>query len=492
MATKPRVEPLPRLERYRDNPEAPWHHSSRARIFGLVAGPTLLAGIIWIALQPVVYRSSATVLMSAPSAIDAQVAAADIQSVAIQRKILLGEDITQRLAAELAAEVPGLDAMELRRLLRVDPVTDTNLVEMSAQGDDAELLPSLVEAWIDVYLAVRAEEIEQRKAQTLRVVQDELDGLAVKLEQARAALDKYRREHEIISVERQENEVLARLDGLNKALNNAIEAEAKTGAYLGTLREATTRGAPLVPQGDRQGVEAMARELDELQAEMVELTKRYTPDYIEKQPRLRAVPERIEELKSQLAQALSQGREAELANATQAHRAAEQTVADLQRQLDEHKLRVAQFNSIYATHQALVEDLAGLEQLNRDTQARQVQVEVRQVEKYPQVSVIDRPAPDSERIGPNYLLLLGGTLGAALGLGVFAVWLQGFLSPKRDQPAYITLSGVHLYPQEVSGQLGYATQPDPRLAQDTAPRLEDRGVGLGDKPEPGDEEGQPR
>ena len=200
MATKPRVEPLPRLERYRDNPEAPWHHSSRARIFGLVAGPTLLAGIIWIALQPVVYRSSATVLMSAPSAIDAQVAAADIQSVAIQRKILLGEDITQRLAAELAAEVPGLDAMELRRLLRVDPVTDTNLVEMSAQGDDAELLPSLVEAWIDVYLAVRAEEIEQRKAQTLRVVQDELDGLAVKLEQARAALDNYRREHEIISL----------------------------------------------------------------------------------------------------------------------------------------------------------------------------------------------------------------------------------------------------------------------------------------------------
>jgi len=29
-------------------------------------------------------------------------------------------------------------------------------------------------------------------------------------------------------------------------------------------------------------------------------------------------------------------------------------------------------------------------------------------------------------------------------LGVFAVWLQGFLSPRRDQPAYITLSGVHL------------------------------------------------
>jgi succinoglycan biosynthesis transport protein ExoP len=311
------------------------------------------------------------------------------------------------------------------------------------------------------------------------------------LAEARSALDDYRREHEIISAERQENEVLARLDGLNRALNNAIEEEAKTRAYLDTLREAITRGAAVVPKGDRSEVEAMASELAELQAELVELTKRYTPDYIEKQPRLRAVPERIEELNGQLAQALIEGRAAELANATQAHEAARQTVAGLQRQLDERKQQVAQFNSIYATHQALAEDLAGLEQLNRDTQARLVQVEVRQVERYPQVSVIDRPAPDSERIGPDYLLLLGGTLGAALGLGVFAVWLQGFLSPQREQPAYITLSGVHLYPQDVSGQLGYSTQPDPRLAQDTAPRLEGRGNDSRDKPEAGDEEGRP-
>ena len=492
MDTNPRVEALPRFERYRDNPDVPWHHSPRARLFGLVVGLTLFAGVIFTLLQPVVYRSSATVLMSAPSAIDAEVAAADIQSVAIQRKILLGEDITLRLAAELdATGATGLDTVELRRLLRVDPVPDTNLVEMSAQGDDGELLPRLVESWIDVYLAVRAEEIEQRKAQTLQVVQDELDGLAVKLAEARSALDDYRREHEIISAERQENEVLARLDGLNKALNNAIEEEAKSRAYLDTLRDAITRGAAVVPQGDRPGVESMATELGELQAQMAELTKRYTPDYIEKQPQLRAIPVRIEELKSQLAQALSEGRAAELANATQAHAAARQTVAGLQRQLDEHKQQVAQFNSIYATHQALVEDLAGLEQLNRDTQARLVQVEVRQVEKYPQVSVIDRPAPDSERIGPDYLLLLGGTLGAALALGVFAVWLQGFLSPQRDQPAYITLSGVHLYPQEVSGQLGYSTQPDPRLVQDTAPRLEGRGGDSRDKPEAGDEESRP-
>ena len=66
----------------------------------------------------------------------------------------------------------------------------------------------------------------------------------------------------------------------------------------------------------------------------------------------------------------------------------------------------------------------------------------------------------------------GSLAAAALGLGVFAVWLLGFLSPKQEHQAHITLSGVHLYPQEVSGQIGYSTRPDPALTQDTAHRLE--------------------
>ena len=271
ITNSPGAEPLSRFSHYqRGREHLEWHHSTRVKIFSVVAGMVLLSGLVWTLLQPKVYRSSATVLMSAPAAIDAEVSEADIQGVAIQRRILIGEDITRRLASEMDATLAaGLDATELRRLLRVDPVPDTNLVEMSAQGPDGALLPHVVDTWVDVYLAVRAEDIDQRKAQTLLVVQDELDGLALKLEQARAALDDYRNKHGIISVERQENEVLARLDGLNKALNNAIEEEAKTGAYLETLRQAITRGEQVVPREERRDVEAMSTELRELQVQML-------------------------------------------------------------------------------------------------------------------------------------------------------------------------------------------------------------------------------
>ena len=470
-----RVEHLSRSEPYPNAQyEEPWHRSGRARLFALVFGLTLILGLAWTLFQPVVYRSSATVLMSAPKDIDAAISEADVQNVAIQRTILLGSEITRRLLLDLEEQYSvELDPIYLRSVLLVEALPETNLVEMAAQGDADELLPIVVDTWINVYLEVRAEDIAQRKSKTLQLVQDELDGLAIKLDGARDALEQYREDHEILSVERLENEVMSRLDGLNKALNTAIEEEVKAKANLETLRQAIRRGEKVVPRSDSRGVAALEAELQALRARMMELTKRYTMDYINKQAQYRAIPERIKELERELSGAYNQGRQVELAATEQAYAAARQTVQDLQQKLDNHKAGVVKFNRVYATHQALADDLARLEELNREAQARLVQVEVRQVEKYPQVSVIEPPASQAERIGPNYLVLIGGTLLTALGLGLFSVWLHGFLGHKREQPAYVTLSGVHFHPQDANGGLAYAGQQNPGLAQTVSKLLQE-------------------
>ena len=471
-----RVEALPRFEPYRRGAqEVPWHRSAKGRLFTATFGGVFLIGILWTLLQPTVYRSSATVLMSAPTAIDAVVSEANIQNVAIQRTILLGEEITARVLGGLSgAHEDRLDASYLREVLRVEPVPYTNLIEMIAQGADEELLPTLVDTWIDIYVEVRADDIGQRRDHTVQQVQDELAGLALKIEQARDALELYREQNNIISAKREENEVLARLDGLNKALNSAIEEEVKAKVYLDSLRESINKGQAVIPKSEMRSLMSLENELQQLRVEMVEMTKRYTMEYIEKQPAMRAIPQRIAVLEREIASQLSQGQALELATAQQADYAARRAVVELQKKLDEHKQAVSRFNRIYATHEALVEDLAGLEELNRDTQSRLVQVEVRQVEKYPQVSVIERPRI-SERIGPDYLLLLGSTLAAALGCGILSVWLYDFLGEDKIQPAYVTLSGVHLYPQEVSGELAYTSQPDPRLGAAGTPLLPEEG-----------------
>jgi uncharacterized protein involved in exopolysaccharide biosynthesis len=466
----------------------------RRRVFTLSALLVLLIGGIYTLAQPAVYQSSATVLMSAPTAIDQQMLDADVQGVAIQRRTLTGSEITRDLADKLNADYAlNIQPLDLRAILDVVPVPETNLLELTARGDEAEILPPLVESWIEVYTSVRARDIETRKSQTLTEVQDELDGLSLKLESARSALEDFRAEHEIISMERQENAVLAELDGLNQSLNNAVEEEVRSKSYLDTLRASLAAGEQVVPQNERSDVSAMSQQLAELRTRLGELRARYTDEYIRKDPRLREIPEQVEKLETALAQAYATGTTAELNNAERAYAAARESVANLRSRLDEHKQAVAAFNTIYAKHQALVEDLARLEELNRETQARQVQIEVRQLEKYPQVSVIDWPAPQAVRVGPPYLLLLGGTLLGAVVVGIFGAWLYGYLHPRSAQPAYITLSGVHMYPQDSQG-LEHLAQGTARLTDTPSARLEHTqppGESPTDGEEPEDAPGDP-
>ncbi|MDP5071246.1 MAG: hypothetical protein NWQ45_10140, partial [Congregibacter sp.] len=444
----------------------------RRRIFLFTALTVLIIGLAYTGFQPAVYQSSATVLMSAPTAIDQQMLDADIQGVAIQRRILTGSEITRSLADQLTQDYAAeLDVLELRRILDVLAVPETNLLELTATGPDRELLPPLVESWIEVYSNVRARDIESRKSQTLIEVQDELDGLGGKLTEARLALEEYRATHEIISMERQENAVLAQLDGLNKSLNNAVEEEVRNKSYLDTLRSSLAAGEQVVPQSERSDVAAMSQQLAELRSRLGELRARYTDDYIRKDPRLREIPEQVEKLQNELAQAYARGTQAELDNAERSYAATRESVANLSNRLEEHKQAVADFNTIYATHQALAEDLARLEELNRETQARQVQIQVRQMDKYPQVSVIDWPAPEAPRIGPPYLMLLGGTLLAAMGAGIFGAWLYSYLHPRTASPAYVTLTGVHMYPQDGVQALEKMSGEAARLEAATAARL---------------------
>ena len=152
-------------------------------------------------------------------------------------------------------------------------------------------------------------------------VQDELDGLLVRVEQARESLEQYRIDNHILSVERQENEVMSRLDGLNRALNTALEKEVNARAKLDTLRLAIQRGDKVVPKADSRSVAQLEGELEQLRARLRELSKRYTDDYIAKQAEYRAIPERIAELESRLVATYSQAQSTELRMAEQAHAA---------------------------------------------------------------------------------------------------------------------------------------------------------------------------
>lgn len=465
------VQQIPTYQPLHDTESSrPWYVTPRAKLFAVVFTLVLVGGAVATLLQPTVYRSAATVLMTAAMAIDEETTEANIQRVEIQGRILLGGEVSRALLTTLHdMGITKVEAPYLRDTLSIKAVPDTNLVEMAAEGAERDLLPELVDTWIDVYLETRKSHVEESQGQTLQVVNDQLADLEMKLESARQALADYRDEHSISSAERQENEELSRLDGLNKALNKAVETEIQAEAYVETLRKAIADGKDVVPTSERREISEMKRELASIEARIKNLEKTYTSDFIRKNPKWRDIPIRKAELERELKEALDEGKREAIAQSEQAWDAAKQSVIDLQERLAAQQERAAHFTTVYATHEALVQDLEELEALNRETQSRLVQVQVNQVEKYPQVQVIDRPGAEALRVGPNYWLWVGGTFAAALVSGVLAVWLYGFLGP-REKPAFVTLSGVHMYPQDM-GALPQGQAPA-QLAQNQAPLLD--------------------
>lgn len=433
--------------------QTPWFRSRRFIIFVVSFFLCMTISLSYVFSRPAIYLSAATLLTVAKTAIDQVSGDIDIQHVAIQKQVLLGSELLAETSRRL--EMPGVQVTDIRRMLDVRGVEETNLVEMVAEGPDAKVLPALINTWIDVYLAARAAEITKLTGNTTQIVEGELSGLSEKINIKRIELGRFRQNHDISSVGREENEALARLSGLNESLNVANEEAVKAKSRLDSINKAIVRGQLVVPHEDTRTLSLLEQRAQELREELDELDRRYTREYMELSPTLKVVPEKLAALESEIKLMRRSGQRIVLADAEQEYNAAQQTVRAIRNQLDEHKLTAAAFTTRFTEHDALQSDLEALELLYRETQDRLVQIKTRYAGKYPQVDVIERAFLPSEPIRPNYWLdALIAVIGSIL-FGLFCVWISEFLTRKEQPKSAVNLSGIHLYQGDAPDVLGH-------------------------------------
>lgn len=443
----------PYIEVIDDSPGAPklipepWYRSRRFIIFATSFLVTFCLGQIINYSRPEIFKSSATLLTSAKTAIDLASSPADIQHVVIQQQILLGQELLLETLKRLDDTHPGhqLTVPDIRQMLQVNTIEETNMVTMSAEGVDPDLLSALINTWIDVYLEARSRYIAESKGETTTLLQEELQELEAKIEAKRQALNEFRQENDIASTGREENIALARLNGLTTSLNNAIEEKVKARARLDAIKQAIADGKPVVPPQEQGALTSLEQRAQELREKLAEFDSRYTREYMALQPSLRFIPREIKKLEKEVELKLFYGKKIVFADAEQNYEAAKHTVEVIKQQLNEQKALTSEFTARFAEHEALKFDLEGLEEIFRETQERLVQIESKNVDKYPQVNVIERAFPSRDPIGPSYtrdalLILLGSLL-----TGLFSVWVAEFLTRTKQDNAGVTLAGVHMY-----------------------------------------------
>ena len=463
----------------RDNPEPTVHHAEvhviqttytssassasrwRTRTFLGVFFVVLVGGLAYTFLRPAEYRSAATLAISKTTPTSAaarpavgslgdvggaQQAETDPAAIVAEVHRLLAWPVLTGLQDQLRAALPDApvpSASELQHMLAATPVTGTNVIELSAEGEGREALPRILQAWIDLYIEERVSRKAEEGSSNRAELEQQLANISERLAAKRAELEIFRAKHDIVSMEREDNAMTARLKGLNTALAETTKKQAETEARVMAMRRDIAAGKLVLRREDRSDIVAMQTRAREMHEQLRELEKSYTDQYINRDPRLRALKENLESLERKATEQSAASQRAALAEAEQDLASAEQTIVSLRRQLDENKAAALEFAARFSEHKALVAEVDQIEDMARLAQNRLVQAELAEASRLPKVVVVAPPSYPETHIRPFYTRDAAVSLAVATGIGLLAVWLVDFLR-RSGREAFETQPLVHI------------------------------------------------
>jgi succinoglycan biosynthesis transport protein ExoP len=447
----------------------------RVRIFLSVLISCLLISLSYTWLRPAIYESTATLLVTPPLLDERRSEVSNEQHVELELQFLASHSLLARVhetlsTADSRTDAARLTLSDLDDMLEASPVANTNLVELIARGQEKELLPVVINAWISVYQDAHAASIAVDSASEMTATEQQLDEMRQKVAKKREELDSFRKEYDIVSMERNENRMLKRLSGLTDSLNKSNEEEVAARARLGAIKEAIAAGQPVANEHGKDSLTSLDQRLVEIQEQLKQLELEFTPHYMAIDPQIKGLVRKRDLLLQEIQQKQTAGQQLALAQAEQDLATAHRSVQSLQAQLDEQKQQVMEFTTRFAEHEALQEELLQLETVYREVQNQQLQHQVNHRRQYPQISIKEPAFMPEKPVYPYYLRDSGISVAASVLLGLLVLLLYDFLNrsgrmPGVQQlsPVFVNTPGVPVI-QEVRGEQLLAAQKTPALA----------------------------
>ena len=460
--------------------------SHRLVVFSCVCLAVLALGLTYTVMQPVEYQATARLEITPASTTPAPAddtagaktgaergggAARGPHSFLTEVQVLtsrpLIEEVVERPSKSggLPADI-GSDPVDgVQRMLSTETVEGTEVVLLRAQGSQRQFLARLVNSLTSVYQEHLATAYEKSTGSTADQLRDSAQALDEQVAAKRQEVEAFRSTNDIVSTERDENQLLSAAKGLATALNEAKGKLAAAEGQLRAVRNAAAAGQGLVVAKDNPTVADLERRASQMREELHDLLQRFTPQYLDLDPDAKAKRARLANLEQQIKTERAAGQRAAVAEAEGKVTAAREAVDQLQQQINDNKSAAQTFMARFGEYKAMQEDLTHLEQLHRAAADRLARLEASDSEVAPQVEILEAASVPQSPWRPLYARDAGISLGAAVALGFLAVWLVEFFS--RSEPEYVA-ERQPWWPVAV-GRGGAAASP-PLLAAE-APRL---------------------
>ena len=380
------------------------------------------------------------------------------------------EDAAQRLQAAGEDLSPlGADPVAgLLSHLQAAPVADTHVVELIATGERPALLAPIVNTVIDVYQGRLAEAYRSSSGEAMLRADDEVSRLERTVAAKRRDVEAFRLRNNIVSLEREENEVLARVRNLSTSLNTANDKVAVAQGRLGSLSASAATGRAVRSRGD-SAVAALEQRVEQMHEEQRELERGFTPEYLAKDPKVVAQRVKLAELERQLAEQRAASRQTAVLDAQDELASAQATAARLREQMNASRQEAAQFTARFNEYKSLQGEQEEIEKALRDAVQRRAKLEASEQARMPSIRVLEAATIPQSPWRPLYWRDTAISVGGSLVLALLAMWLVELFNRPEPQPSVVLI-------QPQAGGLRYDGPPQ-ALADARAATAQLQGAG---------------
>lgn len=425
-------------------------------------------------LRPPEYRATARLgitpgiasVMSRPAASGASTSQGPFLT---EVQVLASRPVFEAAAKQLKDSGDDLSALSpdpvtaMQAQIQALPVADTNVVELIATGRQREILAPLLNTVIDVYQGRLAEAYRTLSTESMAQADEQVKKLEATAIAKRREGEAFRIRNNIVSVERDENEVLARVRNLSASLSTAEDRVAAADGKLRALGASAAAGKAVVRSRDDPTLANLEQRASQMREELRELERGFTADYLEKDPKVITLRARLVELDRQIKEQRVASQHTALLEAQQDLSSAQAAAARIRNQMVADRREVTQFTTRFNDYKSIQDELAELEKTYRDAVQQRAKLEASERARMPSTSVLEAATTPQQPWRPLYWRDTAISLAGSLGLALLAMWLVELFNRPEPQPAVVLI-------QPQAGALRY-DGPLQALAHGHAPAM---------------------
>jgi polysaccharide biosynthesis transport protein len=325
-------------------------------------------------------------------------------------------------------------------MLEIKPVLRTRLVKIALNTPDPKLSARLANAHAQAYIRQGLGLRTRANEEAERFLEEKLGELKGRIERSEAALNSYRRDREIISLDDKENIVVERLADLNRRLTESEADRIALEAQVHLIRKRAYDWLPAVINSPLIGT--LKGELARLEGEYASLSKEFKPGYT----RLDQLQAQVEESRRRLRQEIQRV----VSGIESSYLAAQTRERSLRDKMEEQKATTLGLKDAAVEYATLTREVDTNRQLYDSVLQRMKETGVAAELRASNVSIIDTAVPPRKPSKPKKAqsFLLSALIGLIGGVGLawFFEYLDNAIKTPEEVERYLRLPNLGVVP----------------------------------------------